>query len=45
MKIPAHPPATPGVPPGFALFALGFRPFYLLAGAFAALAVPLWALQ
>ena len=25
------------------LFALGFRPFYLLAGAYAALAVPLWA--
>lgn len=34
------------VPPeGFALFALGFRPFYLLASAFAALSVPLWALQ
>jgi uncharacterized protein involved in response to NO len=30
---------------GFALFALGFRPFYLLAGGYAALAVPLWALQ
>jgi uncharacterized protein involved in response to NO len=28
-----------------ALFALGFRPFYLLAGLYAALAVPLWALQ
>jgi uncharacterized protein involved in response to NO len=28
-----------------ALFALGFRPFYLLAGAFAALSVALWALQ
>jgi uncharacterized protein involved in response to NO len=28
-----------------ALFALGFRPFYLLAGAYAALAVPVWALQ
>ena len=27
------------------LFALGFRPFYLLAGAYAALSVPLWALQ
>ena len=26
-------------------FALGFRPFYLLAGAYAALSVPLWALQ
>jgi uncharacterized protein involved in response to NO len=32
-------------PSRFALFDLGFRPFYLLAGAFAALAVPLWALQ
>ena len=32
-------------PPGFALWALGFRPFYLLAAAFAALSVPLWALQ
>lgn len=32
-------------PPGFALFALGFRPFYLLASVFAALSVPLWALQ
>lgn len=31
--------------PGFALFALGFRPFYLLASMFAALSVPLWALQ
>jgi uncharacterized protein involved in response to NO len=28
-----------------ALFALGFRPMYLLAGAYAALAVPFWALQ
>jgi len=28
-----------------ALFALGFRPLYLLAGAYAALAVPLWAMQ
>ena len=27
-----------------ALLALGFRPFYLLAGAYAALAVPIWAL-
>lgn len=46
MSILEPNPATP-VPaqPGFALFALGFRPFYLLAGAYAALAVPLWALQ
>ena len=29
----------------FALFALGFRPFYLFASGFAALSVPLWALQ
>ena len=28
-----------------ALLALGFRPFYLLAGLYAALGVPLWALQ
>lgn len=28
-----------------ALLALGFRPFYLLAGAYAAAAVPLWTLQ
>ena len=27
---------------GFALFAYGFRPFFLLAGLFAALAVPIW---
>lgn len=32
-------------PHGFALFALGFRPFYLLAGAFGALSVLLWAAQ
>ncbi|GAA5185639.1 NnrS family protein [Niveibacterium umoris] len=36
-------PKTP--PSGFALFALGFRPFYLLAAAFAALAVPIWLAQ
>jgi uncharacterized protein involved in response to NO len=28
-----------------ALLALGFRPFYLLAGAYAALSVPIWAAQ
>ncbi|MBS0446874.1 MAG: NnrS family protein [Proteobacteria bacterium] len=32
-------------PKGYALFALGFRPFYLLASVFAALSIPLWALQ
>ncbi|MGE0873806.1 MAG: NnrS family protein [Burkholderiales bacterium] len=37
--------ASAAPPPGFALFNLGFRPFYLLAGAYAALAVPVWALQ
>ncbi len=36
-------PATP--PAGWALWQLGFRPFYLLAAGFAALSVPLWALQ
>jgi uncharacterized protein involved in response to NO len=37
----------PPVPPErrFALWDLGFRPFYLLASAFAALSIPLWALQ
>jgi len=43
--IPISPPARPVDPSRFALFDLGFRPFYLLAGAYAALAVPLWALQ
>ena len=40
-------PAEPQAPPAkqFALFALGFRPLYLLAGLYAALSVPLWALQ
>jgi uncharacterized protein involved in response to NO len=32
-------------PGAFALWALGFRPFYLLAAALAVLSVPLWALQ
>lgn len=36
---------SPARPPGFALWALGFRPFYLLAAVFSALSVPLWALQ
>lgn len=36
---------SPEPPKGFALFALGFRPFYLLASIFAALSIPLWALQ
>jgi uncharacterized protein involved in response to NO len=38
--------ASPASPPrGTALFRLGFRPFYLLAALFAALAVPLWLAQ
>ncbi len=32
-------------PPRFALFALGFRPFYLLAALLATLSVPLWVAQ
>lgn len=32
-------------PRAFALWALGFRPFYLLASTFAALSIGLWALQ
>lgn len=38
-----EPPAAPMR--GFALWDLGFRPFYLLASVFAALSIPLWALQ
>ena len=37
---PPHPPPT-----HFALWNLGFRPFYLLASAFAALSIALWGLQ
>lgn len=37
----------PPTPPArrFALWELGFRPFYLLASVFAALSIPLWTLQ
>lgn len=35
----------PARAPAFALWALGFRPFYLLASAFAAISVPLWVAQ
>lgn len=38
-----EPPRSPSK--GFPLWALGFRPFYLLASAFAALSIALWALQ
>ncbi len=37
---PGRMPAD--APRGFALFRLGFRPFYLAAGLLAALAIPLW---
>jgi uncharacterized protein involved in response to NO len=41
----AHDPieSPPPPPRRFALWNLGFRPFYLFAGIFAALSVPLWA--
>lgn len=49
MALPLVQPAEPRIegraPQGFALFALGFRPLYLLAGIYAALAVPIWAAQ
>ncbi|MGL6111053.1 MAG: NnrS family protein [Rubrivivax sp.] len=35
----------PAPKPAFALWQLGFRPFYLLASSFAAVSVALWALQ
>lgn len=41
-----HLPVEPDPPPAkaeFALWRLGFRPFYLMAGLFAAVSVPLWA--
>jgi len=34
--------SSPGAPRGFSLWNLGFRPFYLLAGVFAVLALALW---
>ena len=39
------PVAAPAASTGFALWNLGFRPFYLLASVFSALSVPLWAAQ
>ncbi|HEX2011137.1 MAG TPA: NnrS family protein, partial [Roseateles sp.] len=38
-------PPRPAATSGFALWQLGFRPFYLLASSFAALSIALWALQ
>ena len=43
MHLEEPPQPVPGS--GFALWQLGFRPFYLLASAFAALSIGLWALQ
>ena len=41
----AEPHQAPRRARGFALWELGFRPFYLLASGFAALSIGLWALQ
>jgi uncharacterized protein involved in response to NO len=41
----AEPGRPSRAPQGFALWQLGFRPFYLLASAFAALSIGLWGLQ
>ena len=38
-------PSAPPAAPGFALWSLGFRPFYLLAAVFSSLSVLLWAAQ
>jgi uncharacterized protein involved in response to NO len=40
-----EPPRAVGARLAFGLWRLGFRPFYLLASAFAALSIALWALQ
>ncbi|RPI46523.1 MAG: NnrS family protein [Betaproteobacteria bacterium] len=44
MSIPVEPDSagSPRRDNGFALFNLGFRPFYLLAALFAALSLPVW---
>src|ERR1700687_6318379 len=42
LERPSHPA---GAATEFALWNLGFRPFYLLASVFAALSVPLWTLE
>jgi uncharacterized protein involved in response to NO len=42
---PGSTTPAPPAPPAFALWQLGFRPFYLLAAIFAALGIGLWALQ
>lgn len=43
--IPLQESRRDAAPTGLALWALGFRPFYLLAALLALLSVPLWALQ
>lgn len=45
MHLQIEEPSSLVPPRGFALWRLGFRPFYLLASAFAALSIVLWALQ
>ncbi len=40
--IPLQEPVTRQPPNGFALFALGFRPFFLVAGILAVVFMPLW---
>ena len=45
IQIGNSPPSGGAGSQGFALWQLGFRPFFLLASAFAALSIPLWALQ
>jgi len=46
LVLPAGQPVQPGsAAPDFALWSLGFRPFYLLASSFAALSILLWVLQ
>ena len=42
---PRGRPAPPAAVTGLALFELGFRPFYLLAGIFSATSVLLWVAQ
>lgn len=45
LLIPIAEAPRPTSTPGFALWELGFRPFYLLASGFAALSIALWGLQ
>lgn len=42
MQVQKASPSSGAAPSAFALFALGFRPFYLLASAFGALSILLW---